>query len=52
MRCAASFYGKSRLWFLPEDIVLKMKNNSLSSNQFITDEATVCMRYESARSRR
>lgn len=38
MRCAASLYGKSRLWFLPEDIVLKMKNNNLSSNQFITDE--------------
>lgn len=38
MRCAASLYGKSRLWFLPEDIVLKMKNNSLSSNKFTTDE--------------
>lgn len=38
MRYAASLYGKSRLWFLPEDLVVKMKNDRLGSTTFTTDE--------------
>ena len=37
MQCAASLYGKSRLWFLPEDMVRQMRSSARAFAHFTPD---------------
>ena len=38
MRCVAQLYGKDRLIFLPEDIILKIENDSSAYQNYELDE--------------